>query len=174
MIYLDCILKNINPPTGDPEKKLQFQATTLDYNDYDSLTAKMGQFEVQEESLFSIIMQKEDDGLWYIDPSSLINYENAEQELLPVQTGEPAQNIPEESSEKPEDTAKSENGGSNTIILVAEAALLIGGGAFYYFKIYKKKPKQPKAPQYDEDEDDAEEETVNEDSPDVQETEDSE
>jgi hypothetical protein len=30
----------------------------LDYNDYDSLTAKMGQFEVQEESLFSIIMQK--------------------------------------------------------------------------------------------------------------------
>ena len=31
---LDCILKNINPPTGDPEKKLQFQATTLDYNDY--------------------------------------------------------------------------------------------------------------------------------------------
>ena len=54
---------------------------------------------------FSIIMQKEDDGLWYIDPSSLINYENAEQELLPVQTGEPAQSIPEESSEKPEDTA---------------------------------------------------------------------
>ena len=32
----------------------------------------------------------------------------------------------------------------------------------------------PKAPQYDEDEDDAEEETVNEDSPDVQETQDSE
>ena len=31
---LDCILKNINPPSGDPEKKLQFQATTLDYNDY--------------------------------------------------------------------------------------------------------------------------------------------
>ena len=56
----------------------------------------------------------------------------------------------------------------------AGAALLIGGGAFYYFKIYKKKPKQPKAPQYDEDEDDAEEETVNEDSPDVQETQDSE
>ena len=32
----------------------------------------------------------------------------------------------------------------------------------------------PKTPQYDEDEDDADEETVNEDSPDVQETEDSE
>ena len=32
----------------------------------------------------------------------------------------------------------------------------------------------PKAPQYDEDEDDAEEETVNEDPPGVQETEDSE
>ena len=32
----------------------------------------------------------------------------------------------------------------------------------------------PKAPQYDEDEDDAEKETVNEASPDVQETEDSE
>ena len=32
----------------------------------------------------------------------------------------------------------------------------------------------PKTPQYAEDEDDAEEETVNEDSPDVQETEDSE
>ena len=32
----------------------------------------------------------------------------------------------------------------------------------------------PKAPQYDEDDDDTEEETVNEDSPDVQETEDSE
>ena len=31
---LDCILKNINSPSGDPEKKLQFQATTLDYNDY--------------------------------------------------------------------------------------------------------------------------------------------
>ena len=31
---LDCILKNINPPTGDPDKKLQFQAVTLDYNDY--------------------------------------------------------------------------------------------------------------------------------------------
>ena len=31
---LECIIKNINPPTGDPEKKLQFQATTLDYNDY--------------------------------------------------------------------------------------------------------------------------------------------
>ena len=32
----------------------------------------------------------------------------------------------------------------------------------------------PKTPQYDEDEDDAEDETVNEDSPDVQENEDSE
>ena len=32
----------------------------------------------------------------------------------------------------------------------------------------------PKTPQYDEDEEDAEEETVNEDSPDVQEAEDSE
>ena len=30
----------------------------LDYNDYDSLTAKLGQGEVREESLFSIIMQK--------------------------------------------------------------------------------------------------------------------
>ena len=38
---------------------------------------------------------------------------------------------------------------------------------------FGKKPKQPKAPQDDEDEDDAEEETVNEDSPDVQETNDS-
>ncbi|MDD3237186.1 MAG: translational GTPase TypA [Candidatus Gastranaerophilales bacterium] len=31
---LDCIVENINPPEGDAEKKLQFQATTLDYNDY--------------------------------------------------------------------------------------------------------------------------------------------
>ena len=31
---LDCILKNINPPSGNSDKKLQFQATTLDYNDY--------------------------------------------------------------------------------------------------------------------------------------------
>ncbi len=31
---LDCIIKNIEPPTGDADKKLQFQATTLDYNDY--------------------------------------------------------------------------------------------------------------------------------------------
>jgi hypothetical protein len=60
------------------------------------------------------------------------------------------------------------------MILIIGAVALIGGGAFYYFKIYKKKPKQPKAPQYDEDEDDAEEETVNEGSPDMQEAEDSE
>src|SRR5574344_729821 len=31
---LDCILDNIAPPKGDREKTLQFQATTLDYNDY--------------------------------------------------------------------------------------------------------------------------------------------
>lgn len=31
---LDCILENIKAPTGDPEKALQFQATTLDYNEY--------------------------------------------------------------------------------------------------------------------------------------------
>src|SRR5574344_358376 len=31
---LDCILENIEPPKGDREKTLQFQATTLDYNDY--------------------------------------------------------------------------------------------------------------------------------------------
>ncbi len=31
---LDCILENIAPPTGDASKPLQFQATTLDYNDY--------------------------------------------------------------------------------------------------------------------------------------------
>jgi len=31
---LDCILENIQPPTGDETKPLQFQATTLDYNDY--------------------------------------------------------------------------------------------------------------------------------------------
>jgi hypothetical protein len=73
------------------------------------------------------------------------------------------------------ETAKPDNsGGNNSMILIIGAVALIGGGAFYYFKIYKKKPKQPKAPQYDEDEDDAEEETVNEDSPDVMETEDSE
>ena len=58
------------------------------------------------------------------------------------------------------------------IPIIGAVALI--GGAFYYFRIYKKKPKQTKAPQYDEDEDDAEEETVNGDSPDVQETEDSE
>ena len=85
---------------------------------------------------------------------------------------------PEESGSGDEpdtkDTAKPENGGgNNSMILIIGAAALIAGGAFYYFKIYKKKPKQPKAPQYDEDEDDAEEETVNEDSPDVQETNDS-
>ena len=31
---LDCILENIKPPMGDDEATLQFQATTLDYNDY--------------------------------------------------------------------------------------------------------------------------------------------
>src|SRR5574344_191960 len=31
---LDCILENIQAPTGDESKPLQFQATTLDYNDY--------------------------------------------------------------------------------------------------------------------------------------------
>src|SRR5574344_790617 len=31
---LDCILENIQAPTGDEAKPLQFQATTLDYNDY--------------------------------------------------------------------------------------------------------------------------------------------
>lgn len=31
---LDCILENIKPPTGDDNKPLQFQATTLDYNEY--------------------------------------------------------------------------------------------------------------------------------------------
>jgi len=31
---LDCILENIAPPTGDDSKPLQFQATTLDYNEY--------------------------------------------------------------------------------------------------------------------------------------------
>ena len=31
---LDCILENIKPPTGDEEATLQFQATTLDYNEY--------------------------------------------------------------------------------------------------------------------------------------------
>lgn len=31
---LDCILENIAPPTGDASKPLQFQATTLDYNEY--------------------------------------------------------------------------------------------------------------------------------------------
>lgn len=31
---LDCILKNIKTPCGDVEKPLQFQATTLDYNEY--------------------------------------------------------------------------------------------------------------------------------------------
>lgn len=31
---LDCILENIEPPKGDVTKPLQFQATTLDYNEY--------------------------------------------------------------------------------------------------------------------------------------------
>lgn len=31
---LDCILENIKTPKGDSEKPLQFQATTLDYNEY--------------------------------------------------------------------------------------------------------------------------------------------
>ncbi len=31
---LDCILENIKPPVGDDGATLQFQATTLDYNDY--------------------------------------------------------------------------------------------------------------------------------------------
>lgn len=31
---LDCILKNIKHPTGDKTKTLQFQATTLDYNEF--------------------------------------------------------------------------------------------------------------------------------------------
>lgn len=31
---LDCILENIKAPTGDAAKPLQFQATTLDYNEY--------------------------------------------------------------------------------------------------------------------------------------------
>lgn len=31
---LDCILENIQAPTGDVTKPLQFQATTLDYNEY--------------------------------------------------------------------------------------------------------------------------------------------
>ena len=31
---LDCIMENIQPPSGDASKPLQFQATTLDYNEY--------------------------------------------------------------------------------------------------------------------------------------------
>ena len=31
---LDCILENIAPPAGDVNQPLQFQATTLDYNEY--------------------------------------------------------------------------------------------------------------------------------------------
>ncbi len=31
---LDCILEHIQPPCGDADKPLQFQATTLDYNEY--------------------------------------------------------------------------------------------------------------------------------------------
>ena len=44
-----------------------------------------------------IVMKKEEDGLWYIDPSSLLNAEDAEREPLPVPTAEPAADIPEES-----------------------------------------------------------------------------
>lgn len=31
---LDCIMENIQPPKGDADQPLQFQATTLDYNEY--------------------------------------------------------------------------------------------------------------------------------------------
>lgn len=31
---LDCILKNVAPPSGNYKKNLQFQCTTLDYNEY--------------------------------------------------------------------------------------------------------------------------------------------
>ena len=31
---LDCILENVKHPSGDKDKTLQFQVTTLDYNDY--------------------------------------------------------------------------------------------------------------------------------------------
>ena len=31
---LDCIIENIEPPKGDPNKDLQMHVTTLDYNDY--------------------------------------------------------------------------------------------------------------------------------------------
>ncbi len=31
---LDCIMENIQPPSGDADLPLQFQATTLDYNEY--------------------------------------------------------------------------------------------------------------------------------------------
>ena len=31
---LDCIVENINPPDANPDAKLQFHVTTLDYNDY--------------------------------------------------------------------------------------------------------------------------------------------
>ena len=31
---LDCIMENIQPPSGDEKLPLQFQATTLDYNEY--------------------------------------------------------------------------------------------------------------------------------------------
>lgn len=34
MPLLDCIIENIKPPKGDSSKDLQFQVTTLDYNDY--------------------------------------------------------------------------------------------------------------------------------------------
>ena len=31
---LDCILENIQAPSGDSDKPFQFRATTLDYNEY--------------------------------------------------------------------------------------------------------------------------------------------
>ncbi|MBR4540856.1 MAG: hypothetical protein IKO54_01620 [Lachnospiraceae bacterium] len=43
---------------GSNEEVEQIAAERLDYNDYDSLTAKLGQAEIKEESLFSIIIQK--------------------------------------------------------------------------------------------------------------------
>ena len=52
--YVKLLLKKIFSGTKlEPEK-----AGRLDYNDFDSLTAKMGTGEVREESLFSIIIQK--------------------------------------------------------------------------------------------------------------------
>ncbi len=43
-----------------------------------------------EEYRFNIVMKKETDGRWYIDPSGLTGYESAEQEPLPAATQEPA------------------------------------------------------------------------------------